>query len=138
MDRYELQKGFTALKPLYDSLMKDPSIKCSLEVIDCIKTISNGDIQDLLDYILFPVIVHLQNEDVSIVSGLQEVVLGSDIQGHKITMMAIRARARIIRFVMQDKLDEETMPLVCSIKEEETNVIDQLENKLHCKEAVGV
>ncbi|XP_043485758.1 TELO2-interacting protein 1 homolog isoform X2 [Polistes fuscatus] len=257
MDRHELQKGFTALKPLCDSLMKNPSIKCSLEIIDCIKTISGGAIQDLLDYILFPVIVHLQNEDVSkhskeylvkiirtvlskgkitkykafdklytitlsliydkkepqkvipcheelketvllclqdllnssftnvieelytrqyapklahsiylcvsiakyeksrslrliaietvmalcyvgIVSGLQEVALGSDIQGHKITMMAIRAWAKIIRLVMQDKLNEETMPSVFSIKEEETNVIDPLENKLHCEEAIGV
>lgn len=65
MDRHELQEVFTPFKPLCDSLMKDPSIKCSLEVIDCIKTISDGAIQDLLDYILFPVIVHLQNEDVS-------------------------------------------------------------------------
>ncbi|KAI4477695.1 hypothetical protein M0804_012523 [Polistes exclamans] len=280
MDRHELQKGFTALKPLCDSLMKDPSIKCSLEVIDCIKTISSGAIQDLLDYILFPTIVHLQNENVSkhskeylvkvirtvlskgkitkykafdklytiilsqiydknepqkvipcheelkeivllclqdllnnsftnvleelytrqhapklahsiylcvsiakyeksrslrliaietvmalcyvgdssnefdivlvsqvaktimlllpgIVSGLQEVALGSDIQGHKITMMAIRAWARIIRLVMQDKLNDEYMSSDFFTRILEMNVIDDpLENKLHREGAV--
>ncbi|KAI4473185.1 hypothetical protein M0802_016269 [Mischocyttarus mexicanus] len=223
MDRSEVQKSFTALKPLCDLLMKDPSIKCSLEVIDCIKTISDGGIQDLLDYILFPVIVHLQNDNVSkhtkeylikiirtvlskgritnfksfnklyiiilsqiydknepekgmliaietimdlcyvgdssnesdivlvdqvantimlllpgIVSGLQEIAMGSDIQGHKITMMAIRAWARIICIVMQDKLDEESIPSVINIKKEETNIIDPLENKLYPEEDVGI
>ncbi|XP_015182653.1 PREDICTED: TELO2-interacting protein 1 homolog [Polistes dominula] len=281
MDRHELQKGFTSLKPLCDSLLKNPSINCSLEIIECIKTISDGAIQDLFDYILFPVIVHLQNEIVSkhckehlvkiiravlskgkitkykafdklytivlsliydknepqkvisfseelketvllciqdllnnsftnvieelytrqyapklahsiylsvsiakheksrflrliaietvmvlcyvsdssnqfdivfvsqvadtimlllpgIVGGLQEVALGSDIQGHKVTMMAIRAWARIIHLVMQDKLDEETTPSIFNIKEEVTNVIDPLENKLHGEGVNGV
>lgn len=64
MERHEVQKGFITLKPLCDSLIKDPSIKCASQVIDCIQTISDGIIQDLLDYILFPVIIHLQNEDI--------------------------------------------------------------------------
>lgn len=64
MERHEVQKGFIILKPLCDSLIKDPSIKNASQIIDCIQTISDGIIQDLLDYILFPVIVHLQNEDI--------------------------------------------------------------------------
>ncbi|XP_014614850.1 PREDICTED: TELO2-interacting protein 1 homolog isoform X2 [Polistes canadensis] len=71
-----------------------------------------------------------------IVSGLQEVALGSDIQGHKITMMAIRAWARIIRLVMQDKLNDEYMPSDFFTRILEMNVIDPLENKLHREGAV--
>ncbi|XP_035724341.1 TELO2-interacting protein 1 homolog [Vespa mandarinia] len=281
MERHAVQKGFITLKPLCDSLIKDPSIKCALQIIDCIKTISDGIIQDLLDYILFPVIVHLQNENVSkhlkehlvkiirtvlskaritnfksfnklytvilsqiydknqsqriissheelketvllclqdllnrcftnvieelytrqyaptlahgiylcvliakyeksrslrliaietimtlcyvddssdksdivltnqiadtimlflpgIASGLQEIAMGSDIQGHKITMMAIRAWARIICIVMQDTDNEENIPSVISFNKQQTNSIDPLGKKLRLEGAAGI
>ncbi|KAL2746836.1 TELO2-interacting protein 1 [Vespula maculifrons] len=281
MERHAVQKGFITLKPLCDSLIKDPSVKCASQVIDCIKTISDGIIQDLLDYILFPVIVHLQNEDVSkhskeylvkiirtvllkaritnfksfnklytvilsqiydknqsqkiissheelketvllclqdllnrcftnvieelytrqyaptlahgiylcvliakceksrslrliaietimtlcyvddssdksdivlanqiadtimlflpgIASGLQEVAMGSDIQGHKITMMAIRAWARIICIVMQDTDNEENIPSVININKQQTNSIDPLGSRLRLEGAAGI
>ncbi|XP_047343679.1 TELO2-interacting protein 1 homolog isoform X2 [Vespa velutina] len=281
MERHAVQKGFITLKPLCDSLIKDPSIKCASQIIDCIKTISDGIIQDLLDYILFPVIVHLQNENVSkhskehlvkiirtvlskaritnfksfnklytvilsqiydknqsqkiissheelketvllclqdllnrcftnvieelytrqyaptlahgiylcvliakyeksrslrliaietimtlcyvndssdksdivltnqiadtimlflpgIASGLQEIAMGSDIQGHKITMMAIRAWARIICIVMQDTDNEENMPSVISFNKQQTNSIDPLGKKLRLEGAAGI
>ncbi|XP_020295191.1 TELO2-interacting protein 1 homolog isoform X2 [Pseudomyrmex gracilis] len=42
-----------------------------------------------------------------IVSGLQEIAIGgSDIQNHKITMMALRAWGRVISLVMCDKVEE--------------------------------
>ncbi|KYN02179.1 PREDICTED: TELO2-interacting protein 1 homolog [Cyphomyrmex costatus] len=43
-----------------------------------------------------------------IVGGLQEIAMGSEIQNHKITMIAIRAWGRIISLVVHDKDEKNT------------------------------
>ncbi|KZC03991.1 TELO2-interacting protein 1 like protein, partial [Dufourea novaeangliae] len=47
-----------------------------------------------------------------IVSGLQEIAMGSEIQGHKLTMVALRAWGRVISLVMKDKFEENDTPLL--------------------------
>ncbi|XP_029161251.1 TELO2-interacting protein 1 homolog isoform X2 [Nylanderia fulva] len=42
-----------------------------------------------------------------IVSGLQEIAMGSEVQNHKVTMMAVRAWGRVISLVMHDKEEED-------------------------------
>ncbi|XP_043474173.1 TELO2-interacting protein 1 homolog isoform X2 [Leptopilina heterotoma] len=48
-------------------------------------------------------------------SGLLEVATGSDIQGHKLTIIAIRSWSRIIALVMEDSVELESEPLLDSI-----------------------
>ncbi|XP_058792032.1 TELO2-interacting protein 1 homolog [Phymastichus coffea] len=43
-----------------------------------------------------------------VITGLLDVALGSDIQSHKITMMAIRVWSRVLTLVMQDTPQEES------------------------------
>lgn len=50
-----------------------------------------------------------------IVSGLQEIAMGSEVQNHKLTMTAIRAWGRIISLVLHDK-DEDTEEDILSIE----------------------
>lgn len=52
--------------------------------------------------------------------------------------MAIRAWARIICIVMQDKDNEEYIPSVVSINKQQTNSIDPLGNKLCLEGATGI
>ncbi|KAK2588803.1 hypothetical protein KPH14_001678 [Odynerus spinipes] len=73
-----------------------------------------------------------------IASGLQEVAMGSDIQGHKITMMAIRAWGRIICLVMRDTQDEEVMPSIININEQQKNSDDPLGSKLRFEGTAGM
>ncbi|XP_078041858.1 telo2 interacting protein 1 isoform X2 [Augochlora pura] len=46
-----------------------------------------------------------------IASGLQEIAIGSEIQGHKLTMLALRAWGRVISLIMKDKLVDDTPSL---------------------------
>ncbi|CAK9829945.1 TELO2-interacting protein 1 homolog [Anthophora retusa] len=65
MERLQIQEAFTVLKPLCDSLMKNPNIQSARNVANALTRISNKVIQDLLEYILFPFITHLPNETLS-------------------------------------------------------------------------
>ncbi|KAG7213128.1 hypothetical protein KM043_002445 [Ampulex compressa] len=65
MERFQIQEAFTRLKPFCDSLMKDPNVNNACRVADTVKNISGAVIQDLSEYILFPIITHLQNDIVS-------------------------------------------------------------------------
>ncbi|XP_015606267.1 TELO2-interacting protein 1 homolog isoform X2 [Cephus cinctus] len=74
-----------------------------------------------------------------IASGLQEITLGSDIQGHKVTMMALRAWSRIISLVMEDIPQEENIPsldAVCHVNI--SNSSDPLKCSLHAKGVAGM
>ncbi|XP_011264133.1 TELO2-interacting protein 1 homolog isoform X3 [Camponotus floridanus] len=42
-----------------------------------------------------------------IVSGLQEIAMGGEVQNHKVTMMAVRAWGRVISLVMHDKEEKD-------------------------------
>ncbi|KAK1135126.1 hypothetical protein K0M31_007897 [Melipona bicolor] len=45
-----------------------------------------------------------------VVSGLQEIATGNETQGHKLTMIALRAWSRVISLVMKDKEEEDYTP----------------------------
>nr|XP_033325327.1 TELO2-interacting protein 1 homolog isoform X1 [Megalopta genalis] len=62
MERYHIQEAFTVLKPLCDRLMKNPNVNNARNVAIASTSISDKVIQDLLEYILFPLITHLPNE----------------------------------------------------------------------------
>lgn len=61
MDRLQIQEAFTILKPLCDSLMKNPDAKSARDIANALPNISNKVIQNLFEYILFPFIIHLPN-----------------------------------------------------------------------------
>lgn len=63
MERYQIQEAFTVLKPLCDSLIKNPDIYTARNVANILTKISDKVIQDLLEYILFPLITHLPNKN---------------------------------------------------------------------------
>ncbi|XP_076173540.1 telo2 interacting protein 1 [Ptiloglossa arizonensis] len=65
MERYQIQEAFTVLKPLCDSLIKNPDIYTARNVANILTKISDKVIQDLLEYILFPLITHLPNKNLS-------------------------------------------------------------------------
>ncbi|XP_076766159.1 telo2 interacting protein 1 [Xylocopa sonorina] len=65
MERFHIQEAFTTLKPLCDCLMKDPTVDTARNVANTLTNISDRVIQDLLEYILYPLITHLPNEALS-------------------------------------------------------------------------
>lgn len=62
MERRHIQEAFTVLKPLCDCLMKNPNVDTARNVALALTKISDKVVQDLLEYILFPLITHLPNE----------------------------------------------------------------------------
>ncbi|XP_071865673.1 telo2 interacting protein 1 [Bombus fervidus] len=65
MERLQIQEAFTILKPLCDSLMKNPDAKSARDIANTLPNISNKVIQNLFEYILFPFIIHLPNNTLS-------------------------------------------------------------------------
>ncbi|KAK9303011.1 hypothetical protein QLX08_005183 [Tetragonisca angustula] len=64
-----------------------------------------------------------------IVSGLQEIATGSDTQGYKLTMIALRAWGRVISLVMKDKEEEDCIPSLSDlIKINNEKPIDPTDN----------
>lgn len=61
MEEVTTREAFLIIKPLCDALMKGPSVKTANDVINCITNFPVAIIQDLMEYILFPTIVHMQN-----------------------------------------------------------------------------
>lgn len=61
MERLQIQEAFTTLKPLCDSLMKNPDAESARNIANALPNISNKVIQNLFEYILFPFITHLPN-----------------------------------------------------------------------------
>lgn len=62
MERLQIEEAFITLKPLCDSLMKNPSIKIACEIANILPKISDKVITDLFEYIIFPFIIHLSND----------------------------------------------------------------------------
>lgn len=62
MERFQIQEAFTVLKPLCDNLMKNPNVNTAQDVANSLTRVSDKVLQDLLEYILFPIILHLQNK----------------------------------------------------------------------------
>lgn len=62
MERHQIQEAFTLLKPFCDSLMRNPTVDAARNVANVLPKISDKVIQDLFEYILFPLITHLPNE----------------------------------------------------------------------------
>ncbi|XP_076226643.1 telo2 interacting protein 1 isoform X2 [Nomia melanderi] len=70
-----------------------------------------------------------------IASGLQEIAMGSEIQGHKLTMLALRAWGRVISLVMKDKLEEHDTPSLATLINGNINVnTNLLESSLCIKD----
>ncbi|XP_076672914.1 telo2 interacting protein 1 [Andrena cerasifolii] len=65
MERHQIQEAFTVLKPFCDSLIKNPSVDTARRVANVLPRISDKVIQDLFEYILFPLLTHLPNETLS-------------------------------------------------------------------------
>ncbi|OAD52266.1 TELO2-interacting protein 1 like protein [Eufriesea mexicana] len=94
MERFQIQEAFTTLKPLCDSLMKNPSVDIAYNIANTLTKISDKVIQDLLEYILFPFIVHLQNDTLS--KNVKEELVK--------TTEAILSRAKISKMELFNKL----------------------------------
>ncbi|XP_054002777.1 TELO2-interacting protein 1 homolog [Hylaeus anthracinus] len=94
MERYQIQEAFTVLKPLCDSLMKNPNVDTARNVANVVTKISNKVVQDLFEYILFPLITHLPNESLS--KGTKEELVK--------TTQAIISRAKISNLEYFNKL----------------------------------
>ncbi|XP_012286290.1 TELO2-interacting protein 1 homolog [Orussus abietinus] len=85
MERLDIREAFMTLKPLCDEMMRHPSIENARTVKTCIESISTGVVQDLMEYLLFPITVHLQND-----------LNSHDTRQHLVeTMRAILQKARI-------------------------------------------
>ncbi|XP_076287602.1 telo2 interacting protein 1 isoform X2 [Lasioglossum baleicum] len=94
MERHHIQEAFTVLKPLCDCLMKNPNVNNARNVAAALTRISDKVIQDLLEYILFPLITHLPNES-----------LRKDVKEELVkTMQAILLRAKISKLEYFNKL----------------------------------
>ncbi|XP_043802016.1 TELO2-interacting protein 1 homolog [Apis laboriosa] len=65
MERLQIEEAFITLKPLCDSLMKNPSVKIACEIANILPKISDKVITDLFEYIIFPFIIHLSNDKLS-------------------------------------------------------------------------
>ncbi|CAL7933906.1 unnamed protein product [Xylocopa violacea] len=65
MERFHIQEAFTILKPLCDSLMRNPTVDTARSVANTLTNISDRVIQDLLECILHALITHLPNERLS-------------------------------------------------------------------------
>lgn len=62
MERIQVQEAFTVLKPLCDLLMSNPNVDTARSVANTLTKISDKVIQELLEYILLPLVTHLPNE----------------------------------------------------------------------------
>ncbi|XP_076655997.1 telo2 interacting protein 1 isoform X2 [Halictus rubicundus] len=94
MERYRIQEAFTVLKPLCDCLMQNPNVNNARNVATALTRISDKVIQDLLEYILFPLITHLPNES-----------LRKDVKEELVkTMQAILSRVKISKLEYFNKL----------------------------------
>ncbi|XP_043265023.1 TELO2-interacting protein 1 homolog isoform X1 [Colletes gigas] len=94
MERLQIQEAFTELKPLCDSLLRNPDINTARNVANALTKISNKVVQDLLEYILFPIIFHLQDKSLS--KGTKEELVK--------TTHAIVSRAKISKIEYFSKL----------------------------------
>ncbi|XP_074104197.1 telo2 interacting protein 1 [Cotesia typhae] len=61
MEDITIRQAFLKLKPICDCLIEEPTIKNAIDVEKCVKNLPASVIQNLNEYILFPVIIHLQN-----------------------------------------------------------------------------
>ncbi|XP_008557642.1 TELO2-interacting protein 1 homolog [Microplitis demolitor] len=61
MEEVTIRQAFLKLKPLCDCLMKEPTVRNAIDVEQCVKNLPKSVIQNLMEYILFPVIIHLQS-----------------------------------------------------------------------------
>ncbi|XP_034936013.1 TELO2-interacting protein 1 homolog [Chelonus insularis] len=61
MEEITTRQAFLKIKPYCDSLMKTPKADHASKVEIQIKNLPNSVVQDLTEYILYPVIVHIQN-----------------------------------------------------------------------------
>lgn len=64
MERFKIFEGFSKLKPLCDSLKKNPDIVCADRLKSQVEKISPAVIQDLQEHILLPLVTHLLKDDV--------------------------------------------------------------------------
>ncbi|XP_012144590.2 telo2 interacting protein 1 [Megachile rotundata] len=94
MERLQIQEAFTVLKPLCDSLIKNPNVDTARKVANNLTRVSNKVLQDLLEYILFPLIIHLQNKTLS--KNVKEELVR--------TTQAILSRTRISKVEYFNKL----------------------------------
>ncbi|XP_050465415.1 TELO2-interacting protein 1 homolog isoform X1 [Cataglyphis hispanica] len=60
-----------------------------------------------------------------IVSGLQEIAMGSEVQNHKVTMMAVRAWGRVISLVMHDKEEEDIALSIETLMKKDHNLLSE-------------
>ncbi|KAK0082192.1 hypothetical protein PV325_010901 [Microctonus aethiopoides] len=60
MEAIITRHAFVSIKPLCDLLMRSPNVQNAINVEKCIKNLSNQSVQNLIEYILYPTIVHLR------------------------------------------------------------------------------
>lgn len=94
MERHQIQEAFTVLKPFCDSLIKNPSVDTARRVANVLPRISDKVIQDLFEYILFPLLTHLPNETLS------KIVKEELVR----TVQAVLSRAKISKLGYFNKL----------------------------------
>lgn len=60
MEAIITRHAFISIKPLCDLLMRSPNVQNAINVEKCIKNLSDQSVQNLIEYILYPTIVHLR------------------------------------------------------------------------------
>lgn len=64
MDSATMKQAFLKLKPLCDELMKIPCEKTAQDVVACIKGFPDSVVCNLVEYICYPITVHLQRNTI--------------------------------------------------------------------------
>ena len=64
MENLSIDQTFPLIKPYCDKLMKYPSADNAIKITELVGKCSNVVIQNLTEYILFPIKTHLDNPDV--------------------------------------------------------------------------
>lgn len=64
MEIATMDEAFSIMKPLCDRLINAPNIENTIGVAKVAEKCSNAILQNLMDYVLFPVTMHLNNPGV--------------------------------------------------------------------------
>ncbi|XP_019889129.1 TELO2-interacting protein 1 homolog isoform X2 [Ooceraea biroi] len=68
-----------------------------------------------------------------VVGGLQEIAMQSEVQNHRVTMMAIRAWGRIISLIMHDKEEEDTALSIEAVMKKSCSISTGTAQPVTCK-----
>ncbi|XP_051174928.1 TELO2-interacting protein 1 homolog [Leptopilina boulardi] len=87
MEISTMEDAFTILKPLCDNLLNYPNIENTIGVTKVVEKCSNAVLQNLVEYVMIPVTMHLFNKDIS-----------KDIKQHLLeTMRIVISKTRILK-----------------------------------------